>query len=71
MDEDTFKKLDKLRVDIAGSAFQAQVLFKTIIKYETNNEITALSELGMSACKQIRENGEKLEFAIDEIKNLD
>lgn len=62
------KRLDEARVDIAADAFQAEVLFKTIMSYEMSNEITALSELGENVCRKIREHTEEIEFTLDEIK---
>lgn len=62
------RKLDEARVNIAADAFQAEVLFKTIINYEIGAEITALSELGEKVCQKIKESTEEIEFVLDEMK---
>lgn len=62
-------EMNNLKVEITLGFAEAKILFQKIYEYEQNSDIMTLAALGKKICINGGGNSEKLEIAIEKIKN--
>lgn len=62
--------LETLRLEIAATIFESQVLFEKIIQCEKQKDAETLSGIGFKLCAAARKKCDDFEIILDEVRRL-